>query len=146
MIVSLYLTEQKKNYYLIDLSLQKSLLSSNLILKKKNKKKHFSNSKNILNIIEESNDLENNIFCWARFVAWIPIISYNLIVSFTLILPMFKGESDFLFARSGKRARTGTILMMKRYPEAVAGKHRTILVNMATIHELVKAWGQDAQQ
>ena len=63
MIVSLYLTEQKKNYYLIDLSLQKSLLSSNLILKKKNKKKHFSNSKNILNIIEESNDLENNIFC-----------------------------------------------------------------------------------
>ncbi|RVW39817.1 Pentatricopeptide repeat-containing protein, mitochondrial [Vitis vinifera] len=49
------------------------------------------------------------------------------------------GESDFLFARSGKRARTGTILMMKRYPEAVAGKHRTILVNMATIHELVKA-------
>lgn len=64
MIVSLYLTDQKKNYYLIDLSLQKSLLSLNLILKKKNKKKnHFSNSKNILNIIEESNDLENNIFC-----------------------------------------------------------------------------------
>ena len=61
MIVSLYLTDQKKNYYLIDLSLQKSLLSSNLILKKK--KNHFSNSKNILNIIEESNDLENNIFC-----------------------------------------------------------------------------------